>query len=259
MERKELTILCVGGKAIETPESLRKLIKDFVKIKGRKIMVHGGGDMVTTIADKLGVKPKRAADGEPVVDRKWLDVSTMVHGGLTGSHLVSLLQWHGTTALSLTGIDLALLTAARHAPEGVDRGSLGKVKKVNAAMLNTLLEAGVVPVIAPIATDGRGGSLYVDEDDVAAEVARALAPTHEITLVYCTDRNGVLMNEQDPDSVIAVLRRTQYRNLREMDIIKGGMVPKIDSAFSSIDHGVSRVLITSVENLGRTDAGTLIG
>ena len=252
MARKKLTILSVGGKVIEEPASLRKLIKHFIALEGRKIMVHGGGEMALRIAGKLGAKPKLAADGTPIIDERFLDVLTMVHAGLIDTRLTALLQLNGVTAVGLTGIDMGLVTAVKR-PR---MGAMGKVNKVNTQQLLRFLDAGVIPVLASLVADAKGARLYADEDDVAAEVARVLAPTHEVTLVYCTDRKGVLMNEHDPDSVIAVLRRSQYRNLREMEIIKGGMVAKIDSAFSSIDHGVSRVIITGATNLDRP--GTFI-
>ncbi len=254
MARKKLTIMCAGGKVLEEPDSLRKFIKHFVTLEGRKIMVHGGGEMALRIAARLGIKPKSQPNGEPVMDEDLLNVYTMVHAGLIETRLTALLQLHGITAVGLTGIDMGLVTATRKARAG----AWGKVNKVNTPQLLRLLDEDIIPVIASLVADAKGARLYADEDDVAAEVARVLAPTHEITLVYCTDRNGVLLNEHDPDSVIAVLRRSQYRNLREMEIIKGGMLPKIDSAFSSIDHGVSRVLITGVDNLDRPGHGTLI-
>lgn len=258
MPKKKLTILCAGGKVIEEPDSLRKLIRDFVAITGRKILVHGGGDMTQRVAAKMGVKVQNTRDGRPIVGEQLLHVMAMVHGGLIDTRLVTLLQWHGVKALGLTGADMNLLLAAKRAADGVDCGETGEICKVNAPALQMLLDADVTPVVAPLAHDGNSHLLSVDPDDVAAELGRALATSHDITLIYCTDRNGVLMNEHDPDSVIAALKRTQYRNLKEMGIIKGGMLPKIDSAFSSIDHGVKHVIITSVARLHNREQGTHI-
>ena len=113
-------------------------------------------------------------------------------------------------------------------------------------------------MLAPITHDGRGNLLFNETDALAAEIARALALRFDITLIYCFVRKGVLLNTDDPDSVIANLRRTQYKTLRDMDIIKDWFVNKLDNAFTAIDHGVKEVIITCPSQLGKADKGTHI-
>ena len=100
--------------------------------------------------------------------------------------------------------------------------------------------------------------MFNETDAMAAEAAKALALRYDVTLIYCFEKNGVLLNVDDPDSVISVLKRTQYKNMREMDIIKDWFVNKLDNAFSAIDHGVKEVVITNAANLANTSLGTHI-
>mgnify|MGYP002626458321 CR=1 FL=1 len=116
----------------------------------------------------------------------------------------------------------------------------------------------VVPVIAPITHDGNCNLLFNETDAMAAEAAKALALRYEVKLIYCFEKNGVLLNVDDNDSVIAVLKRSQYKNMREMDLIKDWFVNKLDNAFSAIDHGVKEVIITNAVNLANPNLGTHI-
>ena len=99
---------------------------------------------------------------------------------------------------------------------------------------------------------------FNETDALAAEIARALALRYNITLIYCFEKKGVLLNTDDPDSVVAELRRTRYKAMREMDIIKDWFVNKIDNAFSAIEHGVKEVIITCPSQLANPDKGTHI-
>lgn len=255
MDKKRLTIVCVGGKVIENRDSLKVLIRDFAALKGARLLVHGGGEIAFKVASRMNLKVRNDASGSPIIDNDMIDVMSMVHGGLINKRLVALLERANTAAIGLTGADMRLLVAARAVG---DVGWKGNIKRVNTTLLQNLLDKEVVPVIAPLAGDANAQTYYVDEDEITAEVARVLSLTRDITIVYITDRNGVLMNELDPDSVIASLSRTRYANLKEMGIIAGGMVPKIDSAFSSIDHGVKQVYVTSVDRLAHLEQATRI-
>ena len=115
-----------------------------------------------------------------------------------------------------------------------------------------------MPVLAPITHDGRGNLLFNETDELAAEIARALALRYDVTLIYCFEKKGVLLNTYDPDSVIANLRHTQYKTLRDMDIIKDWFNNKLDNAFTALEHGVKDVYITCPSQLGNPNKGTHI-
>ena len=255
MINEKLTIVKVSGKIVEKAEELRTFVKNFAAIKGKKMLIFSGNMMAQEIGNKLGIKT-RLIDDRPVVDTGTLKLLTMVYGGLVSRLFVSLLQGNKVNALGVTGADMNLVTSAK-LPDG-KLGETGQVRHVNTAMIAQLLEAGIVPVLAPITHDGRGNLLFNETDALAAEIARALALRYDITLIYCFERNGVLLNPHDPDSVVAELRRTRYKALREMEIIKDWFVNKIDNAYAAIDHGVMEVIITSPAQLGRLDKGTHI-
>ena len=252
---EKFTIVKVSGKIVEKADELRTFVKAFAGIKGKKMLIFSGNMMAQEIGNKLGIKTK-LIDERPVVDSGTLKLLTMVYGGLVSRLFVSLLQGNKVNALGVTGADMNLITSAK-LPDG-KLGDTGQVRHVNTAGIAQLLDAGIVPVLAPITHDGRGNLLFNETDALAAEIARALALRYDITLIYCFEKNGVLLNPDDPDSVVAELRRTRYKALREMEIITDWFVNKIDNAFTAIDLGVKEVIITSPSHLNNSDKGTHI-
>lgn len=256
-QKEKLLIVKVGGKVVESPSTLKQLIKDLVAIKNPKVLVHGGGVLATDVAAKLGVK-STMVKGRRVTDDRMLDVVTMVYGGLVNKQLVALLQRHKINALGITGADMNTFLSEKRAVRDVDYGWAGDVKKVSAKSLSRVIDAGITPVIAPLTHDGKGHLLNTNADTMACEAAKALALNYDVTLAFCFDKRGVLMNEHDDDTVIRVLKRTQYKALSEMGIIKEGMIPKLDNAFEALDYGVKEVIITNAENLSDLSQGTHI-
>ena len=252
---EKFTIVKVSGKIVEKADELRTFVKAFAGIKGKKMLIFSGNMMAQEIGNKLGIKTKLIND-RPVVDAGTLKLLTMVYGGLVSRLFVSLLQGNKVNALGVTGADMNLVTSARLTDGTL--GDTGQVRHVNTAGIAQLVDAGIVPVLAPITHDGRGNLLFNETDALAAEIARALALRYNITLIYCFEKKGVLLNTDDPDSVLAELRRTRYKAMREMDIIKDWFVNKIDNAYTAIEHGVKEVIITCPSQLGKPDKGTHI-
>lgn len=253
--KEQLTIVKVSGKIVERAESLRVFIKAFDGIKGRRILIHSGAKMAKQVGDKMSIRTK-LVDERPVVDENTLKLLTMVYAGWVNRQLVALLQGRHTNAIGMTGADMNVMTSVRRENGGL--GATGDVRQVNAAALTTLLEAGAVPVLSPLTHDGRGNLLFNETDAMAAETAKALALRYDVTLVYCFEKRGVLLNHDDDDSVLAMLRRTQYKAMREMEMIDPWFVNKLDNAFSAIDHGVREVIITNAANLADLNQGTHI-
>ncbi len=252
---EQLTVVKVSGKIVEKPEALRSFIKAFAAIKGRRLLIFSGTNLASEIGGKLGVKTKLINE-RPVVDPGTLRLLTMVYGGLVNHQLVAHLHANKVNAIGVTGVDMDLVTSVK-LPDG-KLGSTGQVRRVNTEGFARLLDSGVVPVLAPITHDGRGNLLFNETDAMAAEIAKAFALRYNVRLIYCFEKNGVLLNPHDGDSVVPMLRRTQYKALRDMDIIKDWFVNKLDNAFSAIDHGVKEVIITSAAQLGNPDKGTHI-
>ncbi|GAP71304.1 acetylglutamate kinase [Candidatus Symbiothrix dinenymphae] len=253
----QLTIVKIGGKVIEDPTVLAAFLKDFAKITGYKILVHGGGRSATDLADQLGVATTMV-QGRRITDKKTLDIAVMVYAGLVNKTIVAQLQALGLDAIGLTGADVNLICSTkRPVLDGVDYGLVGDVKKVNSQVLNEMLQQHWLPVLVPITHDGNGQLLNTNADTVAAETAKALAFDFNVRLIYCFEKNGVLSDETNDNSVIPRINKEEFQRLKSAGIITGGMIPKVENALQAIAAGVKEVIITSSENLN-TGKGTLI-
>lgn len=251
-----LNIIKVGGKIVEEAESLERLLRAFSAMEGKKVLVHGGGRSATAIASQLGIESKMV-NGRRITDAAMLRVVTMVYGGLVNKNIVASLQAMGINALGLTGADLGYMLSEKRPVKEVDYGYVGDVKRVNADLLGDLIEKGIVPVLAPLTHDGQGHLLNTNADTIAGEAAKSLSRRFDVTLTYCFEKKGVLRDENDDESVIASLDRASFERYTSEGIIQGGMIPKLENSFAAIDAGVSQVVITQAEELGK-GTGTVV-
>ena len=251
-----LTIVKVGGKVVEDELSLQQLLRDFSAIAGYKILVHGGGLLATQIAEKLGIE-SRMVDGRRITDEETLKVVTMVYAGLVNKNIVAGLQAIGQNALGMTGADLNIIRSRKRPVEKIDYGFAGDVQTVDGATISKLLKDGVIPVLAPLTHDGDGCLLNTNADTIAGETAKELVNYFDVRLVYCFEKSGVLMDENDDQSVIHRMNRKLFDLYLKQRIITGGMIPKLENAFQAIQAGVKEVIITRADgiNLGK---GTII-
>lgn len=242
--RDKITVVKVGGAVVEDDAQLSQLLTDFKGIEGNKVLVHGGGRRATKIAAQLGIE-SHMVNGRRITDADMLQVVTMVYGGLVNKNIVARLQAEGVNALGLTGADMNIIRShKRPLKDGVDFGFVGDVDNADGAMLRTLIEAGVTPVIAPLTHDGKGNILNTNADTMAAETAKALAEHYDVTLIYSFEKKGVLANPDDDDSVIDVITHGDFERYKADGTIAGGMIPKIENALSAVEAGVSKVIIT---------------
>ncbi|MTI89453.1 MAG: acetylglutamate kinase [Balneolaceae bacterium] len=246
-----LKVVKVGGKVIEDDGKLQSFLKSFSEIKGSKILVHGGGSIASGMAQRLGIAPKMR-EGRRITDDETLDVVMMVYGGLVNKQIVAKLQGYGDNALGVTGVDLNLIRAKKRKPKPVDYGWAGDVEEVNKSVLNMLLEQEVVPVFAPLTHDGQGQMLNTNADTIASRVAASMAGHYITELVFCFEQEGVLNGED----VISNLSSERYQQLKQEEIIKDGMIPKIDVGFEARTQGVSKVSIRSYKEIAVSKAGT---
>ena len=265
MNMEKLTIVKVGGGIVESEDSLVSLLQKFSKISGNKLLVHGGGRSATKMAEKLGIS-QTMIGGRRVTDAETLQVVTMVYGGLVNKHIVSSLQALGVNALGLTGADMNVMQSHIRPPkkvkmedgttQEVDYGFVGDVDKVNADLLANLIAQGVVPVLSPLTHDGKGNMLNTNADTIASEAAKALARFFDVSLMFCFEKNGVLMDAEDDNSVIPTISSNEFPILVEKGIVAGGMLPKLENSFAAIAAGVSAVIITKADNIDKPAAGT---
>ena len=238
-----LTIVKVGGAVVEDSARLDSLLSAFAAIDGRKVLVHGGGRRATAIASRLGVE-SRMVDGRRVTDGAMLEVVTMVYGGLVNKDIVARLQARGINSIGLTGADGGVILSHKRPVKDVDYGFVGDVDRVDGSRLASLIEGGFTPVMAPLTHDGHGQMLNTNADTIAAETAKALAERYDVTLMYCFEKPGVMADPDDDSTLIPVITRQDFRRLKADGTVTGGMLPKLENAFSAIDAGVSRVNIT---------------
>ena len=254
--KEKLTIIKVGGKIVEEADTLDRLLGDFSALTGNKLLVHGGGRSATRIAAQLGIE-SQMVNGRRITDAETLKVVTMVYGGLVNKNIVAELQAKGVNAIGLTGADMNVIRSVKRPVKDIDYGFVGDVEHVDADALASLIQRGVVPVMAPLTHDGQGHILNTTADTIAGETAKALARLFDVTLVYCFEKKGVLSDENDDDSVIPVLTPDLFRRYVDEGVIKEGMIPKLENSFSAIEAGVSRVVITLASAIGK-EAGTVI-
>lgn len=255
--KEHLTIIKVGGKIVENPESLNSLLKDFAAVEGKKLLVHGGGRSATQMAARLGVETKMV-DGRRITDEAMLEVVTMVYGGLVNKRIVAGLQALGIDAVGLTGADMNIVLSDKRKVSAVDYGWVGDVKRVNAEAVATLIESGCCPVVAPLTHDGCGHMLNTNADTMAGEMAKAMAAHYDVTLMFCFEKPGVLADENDDSSLIPTITPVVLDDLKHRGVVSGGMIPKLDNAIACVSAGVESVVITQADRIADPYAGTKI-
>ena len=253
---EKLTLIKVGGKIVEEPDTLQQLLRDFSSIDGYKVLVHGGGRSATKIASQLGIE-SQMVNGRRITDAEMLKVVTMVYGGLVNKNIVAGLQALQVNALGLTGADMNIMRSDKRPVKDVDYGFVGDVKEVNADVLASLIKQGIVPVLAPLTHDKQGHMLNTNADTIAGEAAKALAKYFDVTLMFCFEKKGVLLNEQDDESVIPEIDSVSFQKYVDEGIIQGGMIPKLENAFQAIDAGVKQVIITQASEIHK-NTGTRV-
>ena len=249
MHKEKLSIIKIGGNIIEDDASLSSFLKLFSKIKGKKILVHGGGKRATAMASKLGIASK-IIHGRRITDAETLEVITMVYGGLVNKNIVAKLQALKTNAIGLTGADINSIQSEKRPVHKIDFGFVGDVKEVASNAIDILINADFTPVFCAITHDGNGQLLNTNADTIASQVAIGMSKKYETTIYYCFELNGVLRNINDQNSVVKHLNINTYNKLLEDGIIADGMLPKLENCFDALKNGVTKV------NMGNTNMFT---
>lgn len=255
-----LLIIKIGGNIIDDSEKLSSFLQSFASIDSRKILIHGGGKLATRLAEQMGVE-QQMVDGRRITDAETLKIVTMVYAGYINKNIVAQLQANNCNAIGLSGADGNLILAHKRKHATIDYGFVGDVDQVNADLLQTLLDKNIAVVAAPITHDANGLLLNTNADTIAQEIATALAPFYNTSLIYSFEKNGVLLDVDDENSVIAKINATYYTELKEKQLIFAGMIPKLDNAFAALQKGVGKVIIGKAEQLQQLvngESGTTI-
>lgn len=229
-------LIKIGGTLLDAAESRHRLageISSAVKQGLRAVVVHGGGKQMTRYLAGLGIE-SRFVNGLRVTTPEVLDAVVKVLAGSVNQQLVAAFTVCGAQAVGLTGMD-ALLTEARQMSQ--DLGWVGKPVQSDVRLLNVLLDAQYLPVIACLAGDRQGQFFNVNADQMAVSVAGALRAEK---LLFLTDVDGV----KDENNVVrSTLNSDQCRQLIDAGIATGGMRAKLESALAAIQTGIAEVIV----------------
>ncbi len=240
--KSKLKVIKIGGKLIDDEIRLGKFLSAFARLKGDKILVHGGGSMASRLSLKLGIKPQMV-DGRRITTVEDIEIVTMVYAGWVNKLIIAGLQKHNCNAIGLSGTDANTIVARKRPVGEIDYGFVGDIEKVNTSLIQTLLSNGLTPVFSAITHDGNGNLLNTNSDTVAAEIAIAISELYETKLLYCFEKKGVLKDSNDNLSVIPLLDFATYKQGAEEGSIHHGMLPKLHTGFAALKRNVSEVII----------------
>ncbi|MBQ4362153.1 MAG: acetylglutamate kinase [Lachnospiraceae bacterium] len=258
----ETIVIKYGGNAMIREDLKEQVMEDIVLLQligVNVVLVHGGGPDVSEAMEKMGKKPA-FVDGLRVTDKETIEIVQMVLAGKVNKTLVNLLEMKGGRAMGISGIDGSLLRAHM---KNEQLGYVGRIDKVNIGAVTDLLEQGYIPVVSSIAW-GHGGKVFnINADTAAAYIAGALGAKRMIML---TDIDGILLDKDDPDTLISEISVDELQDLFETDRISGGMIPKVESCVEAIEMGADKATILDgriphsilMELLTNEGAGTMI-
>jgi acetylglutamate kinase len=245
---ENLFVIKIGGNIIDEKAKLDSFLRSFAGIRERKILIHGGGKLATSIAEKMGIDQKMV-DGRRITDAETLKIVTMVFAGYINKNIVATLQANHCNAIGLCGADGDSILAHKRKHALMDYGFVGDVDAINAPLLKTLLEQNIAIVFAPITHDQQGQLLNTNADTIAQEIARGMSGDYDVSLVFCFEKPGVLLDASNDSTVIPEITPAYYQELRSKQKIFAGMIPKLDNAFAALDSGVAKVIIGQAEQI----------
>ena len=255
-------VIKYGGNAMINETLKQQVMEDIALlwlIGVKVVLVHGGGPEINETMKRFG-KEAKFVDGLRVTDKETVDIVQMVLAGKINKTLVNLIQMKGGHAVGLSGIDGGIIEATM---KDEALGYVGQITKIRPQPIQDLLEKHYIPVISTVAGDRQGNTYNINGDTAAARIAGALNAER---LIMMTDIAGILMDKDDPSTLLPVVTREDAKKLYEQGIISGGMIPKVDCCIDALDHGVDNVTIMDgriphsilMELLTDEGAGTMV-
>ncbi|HNZ16738.1 MAG TPA: acetylglutamate kinase [Candidatus Hydrogenedentes bacterium] len=236
-------VIKYGGAAMENATLRKSVAEDITLMKYvgmNPVVVHGGGPEINRRLKQLNVEAA-FHNGLRITDEETIRVVEMVLAGTVNKEIVALLNTAGGNSVGICGKDGNLLHARRiELPDGADIGFVGRVTNVKSEIIETLCRAGFIPVVAPLATDREGNTWNINADTAAGEIAASLRAEK---LVFMTDTPGLLRDAKDPETLIHRIDRDEIAKLKDLGVIAGGMIPKVDSCLLALDQGVRKTHI----------------
>ena len=250
--KNKLTIIKVGGGILNERKLFEIFLENYSKIKGLKLLIHGGGVIASNYMIRLGI-PVKMNNGRRITDSKTLDIAVMTYAGLINKNIVSILQKFNCNAIGLCGADANLIISKIREIKEIDYGLVGDIISVNDNFINQLLKLKISPIICSLTHNGYGQLLNTNADNIASEISIKLSKNYDVTLKYCFDKSGVLIDKNDNLSFKKTISKTDYKQLVNDKIISDGMVPKIENCFYALENGVNNVFIGDHDIIKTTD------
>ena len=258
----KIVVVKYGGNAMVNENLKQQVMEDIVLlwlIGVHVVLVHGGGPDISELMNRLGMQP-RFVNGLRVTDKETADVVQMVLAGKVNKTLVNLLEMKGGKAIGISGMDGRLIEADF---QDEQLGYVGRITRINIQPVNDLLQNGYIPVISTVGCDSRGNIFNINGDTAAARIAGALGAER---MILMTDIAGILLNRDDPSTLIPEVTISQIADLQRSGVISGGMIPKVDCCIRAINEGVKQVVIMDgrvphavlMELLTDEGAGTMV-
>ena len=258
----KIVVVKYGGNAMINEQLKQQVMEDITLlwlIGVKVVLVHGGGPEISDIMNRLGKKAE-FVNGLRVTDKETVDIVQMVLAGKVNKTLVNLLNMKGGRAVGVSGIDGGIIEATM---KDEALGYVGEITKIRPKAILDLLEKGYSPVVSTVAGDKQGNTYNINGDTAAAHIAGALNAER---LIMMTDIAGVLMDKNDPSTLIPHLTVAEAKGLYDSGVIAGGMIPKVDCCIEALEHGVENVIIMDgriphsilMELLTDEGAGTMV-
>ena len=237
----KIVVVKYGGSAMLDDELKMNVIQDvaLLKLVGmHPVIVHGGGKEISKWVSMMGKEPE-FVNGLRVTDEETMGVAEMVLNKVNKS-IVQFLEKNGVKAVGLTGKDGGMLHVDKKLADGRDIGFVGNITHVDTKIIDTLIENGYVPVIAPIGMDDNYQAYNINADDAACAIAESLGAEK---LAFHSDVVGVCKDPKDPSTLFSVLTLEDAEQLISDGFVGGGMIPKLRNCIDAVKSGVSRVHI----------------
>ena len=255
-------VIKYGGNAMINEDLKQQVMEDICLlwlIGVKVVLIHGGGPEISETMKKFGKKAE-FVNGLRVTDRETVEIVQMVLAGKVNKSLVNLLQAKGGHAIGLSGVDGGLLEATM---KDEALGYVGEVTKIRTRPITDILEKNYIPVISTIASDRQGNTFNINGDTAAASIAGALEAE---CLIMMTDIAGLLMDKDDPSTLIPQITVSEAKKLFDTGVISGGMIPKVNCCIEAIEKGVKHVVMMDgrvphsilMELLTDEGAGTMV-
>ena len=232
-------VIKYGGSAMEDEHLRAEVMADIVLLKiigVNPVVVHGGGKAINRVMEKFQL-PVEFVDGQRVTTDEAMDIVRMVLTGQVNQELVAAMNEHGAMAVGISGADAGIIMAEQADPR---LGRVGRITRINTSLLEDLVAADYIPVVATVGMGEDGGCYNINADVAAGHIAAAIG-AHKV--VFLTDVDGLFEDYPNRDTLISRMTVEEARRMVDEKTVSTGMIPKLGSCVHALEAGVARAHI----------------